>query len=426
MKLNNIVLAAIIFFSPLFWKGGAETFAQNNILIINNAAYITLKNGTVPSPVYIVINQPNALGITRMGASPGWIISEADGNFVQWNCGATNASYVFPFGKSTADYIPFTFNKTAGTANISVSTYGTAADNTTFSNGVTNMGSVWGGSATGTVIDRWWRVNATGNTADMTFSYTASENTSTTSPTATTWPQEWDNSSAAWLAPTGSGGAGVSVGVGTINSGSTSSFSANKIAWVLVRADAPLPIELLFFHAQWNNQQYTSALLEWETASELNNNYFEIQRSIDAVNFITIKTVPGAGNSSQIISYTDYDNAPEKENTSYYRLKQVDYNGTYTYSNIEALNPPEGINLITIYPNPSSEYVDYIVYSSEDTEVSVGAVDAAGKLVISEKQEIKKGLNKKRMNISNLNGGIYVLQVTKGKNSKTEKQFVIQ
>lgn len=417
---SNCLKAILLF--VLFVLFRFSLISQNNDLILNGA-YIKLNGGTSATPIYLVVNQPNVLGITR---TSGHIISENDYNFVQWNCDTTNASYVFPFGISTTDYIPFTFNKTAGAANVSVSTYGTGADNTTFSNGVTNMGSVWGGSAIGTVIDRWWRVNATGNTADMTFSYKASENNTTTTPTDITWPQEWDNGTTAWLAPIGSGAAGVISGVGTINSGSTNSFSANKVAWVLVRADAPLPIELLYFKANWKDQHYTAALLEWETASELNNNYFEIQRSMDAVNFTTIKTVPGAGNSSQIISYSDYDNAPEKESTSYYRLKQVDYNGTYTYSNIEALNPPVGIDLITIYPNPSSEYVDYIVYSSEDAEVSVWAIDAAGKLVISEKQEIKKGINKMRMNTSNLNSGIYILKVTKDKKTKTEKQFVIK
>lgn len=312
------------------------SISQNNALIINGA-YITMSSGTVASPIYLVINQPNVLGITR---TTGWIISEGDGNFVKWNCGATNASYVFPFGVSTTDYIPFTFNKTAGATNIYVSTYGTINDNTTWSSTVTNMGSVWGGSAIGSVIDRWWRVNATGNTADMTFSYKASENTTTTTPTGLTKSQEWDVVNG-WLAPTGSGSAGVIAGVGTVNSGSTTSFSANQIVWILSRDANPLPIELISFNGYCNTN---TVILKWSTSSETNNNFFTVEKSNNGISFDQIGTINGSGNSTSNNNYSFIDYNPY-DGVGYYRLKQTDYDGNSEYFNIVSVSSCNDRNL---------------------------------------------------------------------------------
>lgn len=114
---------------------------------------------------------------------------------------------------------------------------------------------------------------------------------------------------------------------------------------------ATLPIELLSFNAELNDKVVN---LYWQTASELNNSYFVIEKSIDAANWIEVLTQDGAGNSNTIIDYFDIDYSPFI-GKSYYRLKQVDFDGKYNYSNIVQINnknaKTEGIN---IFPNPSN------------------------------------------------------------------------
>jgi hypothetical protein len=92
----------------------------------------------------------------------------------------------------------------------------------------------------------------------------------------------------------------------------------------------PLPIELLEFSATPNVNQVN---LTWTTASEINNERFEVERSSNAQNFTKVATVAGAGNSNMLLSYSTIDANP-LHGVSYYRLKQIDYNGSFEYSEI--------------------------------------------------------------------------------------------
>ena len=105
------------------------------------------------------------------------------------------------------------------------------------------------------------------------------------------------------------------------------------------------------FTADCNNQ---IIILEWETATESNNDYFTIERSEDAENWNEVGTVPGAGNSSSLLNYSLTDIA-DNEGVTYYRLKQTDYNGSYKYGEIIDINKCEDkiADRFTIYPNPS-------------------------------------------------------------------------
>jgi len=118
-------------------------------------------------------------------------------------------------------------------------------------------------------------------------------------------------------------------------------------------ASTPLPIELLSFEANANEDKVD---LKWITASELNNDYFTIERSTDAKNWEEAIITTGGGNSNQILEYFETDYAP-LSGVSYYRLKQTDFNGDYTYSNIVPVkydinNEEDGS--INLFPSPVS------------------------------------------------------------------------
>jgi len=103
---------------------------------------------------------------------------------------------------------------------------------------------------------------------------------------------------------------------------------------LLISDPVSLPIELLSFRGTTDN---VKNYLKWETASEINNDYFLIERSFDGVSYKTIGNIDGAGNSNYKISYFLIDQDYEKV-INYYRLKQVDFNGNSSYSNIISLN----------------------------------------------------------------------------------------
>lgn len=117
----------------------------------------------------------------------------------------------------------------------------------------------------------------------------------------------------------------------------------------------PLPIELVYFDAVVVSED--EVLLSWETAVEINNSHFTIEHSIDGVNWEVLTTVAGAGNSNVPISYAIVDEIPNF-GVSYYRLKQTDFDGQYTYSEIKAveIDMPTTSN-VRVYPNPTRDAI---------------------------------------------------------------------
>ena len=114
-----------------------------------------------------------------------------------------------------------------------------------------------------------------------------------------------------------------------------------------------LPIELLKFDARANEQN--QVVIDWTTISEVNNNRFEVERSINTADWETIATVKGAGNSNQKKTYTAIDNNPNI-GKNYYRLKQVDNDGKHSYSETKLVSIGDNnpVAEITIFPNPSN------------------------------------------------------------------------
>jgi hypothetical protein len=111
----------------------------------------------------------------------------------------------------------------------------------------------------------------------------------------------------------------------------------------------PLPIELISFNAL---VQQAEVKLQWSTASELNNDFFIIQRSQDAENWEDVMVVKGAGNSTQRMDYETIDELPYT-GIFYYRLKQTDFDGQYSYSEVRRVEVTQAFQL-KVFPNPAS------------------------------------------------------------------------
>lgn len=162
---------------------------------------------------------------------------------------------------------------------------------------------------------------------------------------------------------------------------------------------SPLPVSLFSFDAKLISDYVE---LTWMTASEINNDFFIVQRSIDNKNFEDIDKVAGNGNSNIIIEYTSYDlNLPEGD--IYYRLKQIDYDGSYQYSNIIVVRNNSSSNLV-IYPNPSNGLFNIETYNSIEVVIS----SISGQII----DRFSFGENSKNeIDISNKSKGIYLLSI---------------
>jgi hypothetical protein len=171
-------------------------------------------------------------------------------------------------------------------------------------------------------------------------------------------------------------------------------------------AASPLPIELLSFTATPNNRQVD---LAWQTATETNNNYFEVEKTINGTDWEFVCKQNGAGNSTTMLSYTDVDKNPYM-GTSYYRLKQVDFDGQYTYSQIETVNF-NGQSETIVYPNPNKG--DFTVKMIAETagNTTIKLFDNLGKILVSQENTTTKGVNFWNISTTDLPNGIYFLQI---------------
>ena len=170
----------------------------------------------------------------------------------------------------------------------------------------------------------------------------------------------------------------------------------------------PLPIELVYFNASVENN--THVKLEWETQTEINNHYFEIERSFNRLEWTTINKVAGAGNSNTILEYAAYDLTP-LSGISYYRLKQVDYNGDYSYSEVEQINFI-GIEVINLYPNPSPGIIQLTLNSTENSNAVIQLYHTNGKNVYNRKVELQKGFKQYTLDFNYLSSGIYIFKIS--------------
>lgn len=163
------------------------------------------------------------------------------------------------------------------------------------------------------------------------------------------------------------------------------------------------PVEYTYFTAQQSEQQVE---LLWETALEINNDRFEIERSTDGEEFFPLGTVIGIGNSDVAQQYSFTDQNPVF-GRMIYRLKQVDFDGAFTYSTTQEVLYTPGIKVsMHVYPNPS---VDVIQVSS-DGDLSgslLKVLDQQGRLMLV--QEMNLGVN--QVNIERLPAGMYFLEL---------------
>ncbi|HVT85087.1 MAG TPA: T9SS type A sorting domain-containing protein [Chitinophagaceae bacterium] len=199
-------------------------------------------------------------------------------------------------------------------------------------------------------------------------------------------------------------------GNGTVTLGASIRWGAMLIA-LKAPSQAPLPVTLTKFSV---SKSGNDALLSWTTATEINNDHFEIERSADGINFSTIGTVAGSGNSSQLINYQFTDHIWESSATIfYYRLKQVDIDGKSSYSKIIVLRLNNlAISNYTVYPNPFTSDLKLQISSQKETDIVIQIHNSAGQLEVSQKASLQTGDNIIVVqNLGALSPGLHLMKI---------------
>ncbi len=355
----------------------------------------------------------------------GGIVSEATNNAsrVKWDVGTTTGSHIIPFKTTAGQQIPVNIELTTGDAGtVQAATYLTNNLNQPFPTApelVTHVRNTSGLDNSSNMVDRFWYLEKSGVTgsANITFTYSPAEvaGSGNLGPRA----QRWSVAGDGWIA--------VAPGQSNPTAFSTRVPGVNVFGtWALANEPTPLPIELLYFDAKLNSDKQVD--LFWVTAQEINNDYFTVERSRDGTSFEPLEIVDGAGNSNTTLQYSTVDPSPYS-GISYYRLKQTDFDGMFTYSQSVAINLPANIfGTVSVYPNPVRDhfFVNLEGLISGNTDIHFQIHDATGRLVAMKKfRHNENAVSVYRIERGSLASGVYSFSVTAGNLQKFTGRIVM-
>ena len=431
---------------------GGETFAYlfinkssatNTVTLSNDitvSSVLNLTKGLISTGSNKVILSSTASGAVTAHSSLSYIYGNLRRNVV------SSTSYDFPVGTSSAyELANITFGSgLAGTtyldASFNSSISGTTISPSTCIVNNTKMSGMLNGGIWSIVPD----AQPTAGTYDVTLNMNGFSNTpssfsdghgSTVSPAQQIALVKRHDASSPWQGcGTNSGVTGG--GTHTVGSSTLSGSSAMvKRTGVTSFSDFGvgtqqstswgLPVELIYFNAQ---AKESNAALSWATASEINNDHFDIESSVDGINFTKISQVKGNGNTTQTITYEYTDTKLTTYNAPvvYYRLKQVDYDGHFKYTNIASVNVSLGkgnaLNIISTFPNPFVDHFTVSYYTSVSQPVKIAIYSITDELMSVETVTSAVGLNiYQASGINKLAPGFYTVTMSTGPESHSFK-----
>ena len=184
----------------------------------------------------------------------------------------------------------------------------------------------------------------------------------------------------------------------------------------------PLPVELTAFTARSADK---SIQLSWQTASETANAGFEVQRSTDGVNFQPLGFVNGQGDVTETSDYTFEDQNADTDTEYFYRLKQIDFDGTFSYSPIvTAQLIGQGLRA-TVFPNPAvGGMVNFSVKTAFTGSLRMTAYNGAGQVILTADKPVQAGSNSIELDMSGVASGLYFLKLEQDGETAYEKVVV--
>ncbi len=167
-----------------------------------------------------------------------------------------------------------------------------------------------------------------------------------------------------------------------------------------------LPVELISLSASMVDEK--SIILEWETASETNNDYFIVEKSPDGISFSKTGVVKGGGNSTNILYYSFIDTKLPEVEVLYYRLRQVDYDGKEQISKtIAVMDSHVKFKLVSTKSDPLNHKITFYVLTKNIEHINYTLTDVLGKTHLNFSETLQKGVNEIEIEAGNLSQGIY-------------------
>lgn len=405
-------------------------------LVINNDAYLVIDNNA-----FFVIDNEDGNALTTAGTG-GKIISEGEDDVIKWNVGTATGVHLIPWSTSVATgsvKIPLSINITTagvgGGGHILLSTYETSdvADmNNPMPASVTNMCEGFTNTdGSLKVVDRFWQINASNYTTkpavNMAIAYNSAANEIggfNTLVESNLEAQRFNPN----IVTSGTCYAGTGSWESLLFGTNTSALDkiTNIIVspgdfykdWILTDKLNPLPVELNSFNAQCEGGE---VVINWATQTEINNNYFVVEKSNDGTVFSEIAIIQGAGNSNVILSYSIIDSDPSV-GISYYRLKQVDFDGATIYHQI--INSDCSVNEFEVTQLLlNNNDLNFNITSSQNENIIIYFYDYRGRVIRKKSIFLNEGLNFIELNNFNISTGIYMLSITGELNNYSTKLF---
>jgi hypothetical protein len=283
-----------------------------------------------------------------------------------------NSAFVFPTGKVGKDpyWARIGISTLSATETFTAEYFATGYSDLTNKPGITRL-------STG----EYWILNRAGTaSANVTLYWESTRNGITSTTAANLFVARYDGTK--WVNQSNTARTGGATG-GTVTSNTVLNFSPFTFGSNAGLPTNPLPIELKEFTATQNNDVVD---LRWTTASELNNDFFTIERAVDIEKFQSIFTIPGNGTTPEENRYFAVDESP-LPGRSYYRLKQTDYDGKFSYSDVKMIDfLSTGIPALRVYPNPVS-LQDFLHVEISNTthlgnKITIKLLDSRGVVVL--------------------------------------------
>src|SRR6185437_11218775 len=317
----------------------------------------------------------------------------------------TNSAFLFPTG-NLGKYAPIALSNVASASTYTAQYHKSA--HTASTSGIS------GSNPTASKVEYWTLTeNAGSSTADVTLYWLDGTFSGINTPSDIT--MYYDNGSGSWAdlsgtpSGTASSGSVVAPASATDLAATPGFFTFGDNSGV-----NPLPVSLISFTALYKDGHVN---LNWATASEQNNAYFNVERSTDAASWTTIGQVQGHGTTDEMNKYSTIDNLEGviPSGTFYYRLKQVDYNGASAYSMIRSVditNP----SAISAYPNPTRNILNVNWTSTTGANTVLRVVDMNG-VNVYEQTVGGTGIMQQKIDMSTLADGLYYVQIISGNNA---------
>lgn len=196
----------------------------------------------------------------------------------------------------------------------------------------------------------------------------------------------------------------------------------NNESFATIVVSSSFPVELISFSSEIRNNFID---LFWTTASELNNEKFVVQRSVNGRDYHAIGEIGGSGTTPEPQNYSYTDQNPFY-GINYYRLKQIDFDGQLEYSNVISSRYDNfGTRISELFPNPTqSGLVSLEYHSNHDSRLSVSVFDITGKLLTNQFHQVSRGENSLKFDFSTIGQGLHIVKLEDGFNQAFRKLVV--